>query len=73
MISDCLENYPANKTMLHIYVLDVFKTFNLAIENDCEIIEKPVNKQGDSDTRGSFYDNAGNYWAVSTQTNPTKK
>lgn len=70
MISDSLENYPANKTMLHIYVLDVFKTFNLAIENGCEIIEKPVNKQGDPDTRGSFYDYAGNYWAVSTQTNP---
>jgi len=62
MISDSLENYPANKTMLHIYVPDVFKTFDKAIE-------KPVNKQGDPDTRGSFYDCAGNYWAVSTQTN----
>ncbi len=69
MISDSLENYPANKTMLHIYVPDVFKTFNLAIEKGCEIIEKPTNKQGDPDTRGSFYDLAGNYWAVSTQTN----
>ncbi len=69
MISDSLENYPANKTMLHIYVPDVFKTFDKAIENGCVLIEKPVNKQGDPDTRGSFYDCAGNYWAVSTQTN----
>jgi len=69
MISDSLENYPANKTMLHIYVPDVFKTFDKAIENGCVLIEKPVNKQGDPDTRGSFYDFAGNYWAVSMQTN----
>ncbi|WP_194777916.1 VOC family protein [Pararhodonellum marinum] len=69
MISDSNEGYEANKTMLHIYVPNVFETFNKAIENGCELIEKPVNKQGDPDTRGSFYDFAGNYWAVSTQTN----
>lgn len=69
MISDSTENYGANKTMLHIYVPDVFETFDKAIENGCEIIEKPVNKPGDPDTRGSFYDFAGNYWAVSTQRN----
>lgn len=69
MISDSTENYGANKTMLHMYVPDVFKTFDKAIENGCEIIEKPINKQGDPDTRGSFYDFAGNYWSVSTQMN----
>jgi PhnB protein len=69
MISDSTESYVANKTMLHIYVPDVFKTFDKAIKNGCVIIEEPVNKQGDPDTRGSFYDFAGNYWAVSTQTN----
>jgi PhnB protein len=68
MISDSTENYKANKTMLHIYVSDVFKTFENVIENGCEVIEKPVNKEGDPDTRGSFYDFAGNYWAVSSQT-----
>lgn len=68
MLSDSTENYEANKTMLHIYVPDVFKTFDKAIENGCIEIEKPVNKKGDPDTRGSFYDFAGNYWAVSTQT-----
>lgn len=69
MISDSLENYPANKTMLHLYVPDVFETFDLAIKNGCEIIDKPTNKNGDPDTRGAFYDSAGNYWAISTQTN----
>lgn len=69
MISNSTENYPANKTMLHIYVPDVFRTFNLAIDNGCEIIEQPTNKVGDPDTRGAFSDFAGNYWAVSTQVN----
>ncbi len=67
MISNSTDKYEANKTVLHIYVPDVFETFDKAIENGCEIIEKPINKPGDPDTRGSFFDFAGNYWAVSTQ------
>ena len=69
MISNSTDNYPANTTMLHIYVPDVFTTFNLAVDHGCKIIEQPINKQGDPDTRGAFMDFAGNYWAVSTQTN----
>ncbi|WPR70338.1 VOC family protein [Flavobacterium sp. NG2] len=69
MISNSTPEYPANKTMLHMYVADVFETFDKAIENGCEIIEKPINKPNDPDTRGAFYDFAGNYWAVSMQTN----
>ncbi len=70
MISDSVAGYPAQKTMLHLYVTDVYKTFDKAINMGCELIEKPINKAGDADTRGSFYDCAGNYWAVSTQTHP---
>jgi PhnB protein len=69
MISNSTDTYPANTTMLHFYVPDVFTTFNLATENGCKIIEQPINKHGDPDTRGAFMDLAGNYWAVSTQTN----
>lgn len=68
MISNSTETYGANKTMLHLYVPDVFSAYNKAIANGCEPIEAPVNKAGDPDTRGSFYDFAGNYWSVSTQT-----
>ena len=64
---NCTNNYAANTTMLPIYVPDVFKTFNLAVDNGCKIIEQPINKQGDPDTRGAFMDFAGNYWAVGTQ------
>lgn len=67
MISNSTDQYPANKTTLHLYVPDVFKTFAKAIESDCEVIEAPINKEGDPDTRGSFYDFAGNYWSVSSQ------
>jgi PhnB protein len=67
MISDATADYPGQKTMLHLYVPDVMATFKLAIENGCELIEEPVNKNGDPDKRGAFYDFAGNYWAVSTQ------
>jgi PhnB protein len=69
MISNSTSKYPANTTMLHMYVPDVLKTFNLAIKNGCQMIEKPVKKEGDPDIRGSFYDVAGNYWAIGTQKN----
>lgn len=67
MISNSTDKYQANQTMLHCYVPDVFKTFDLAINNGCEIIEFPLKKEGDLDIRGSFFDFAGNYWSVSTQ------
>ena len=67
MISDSTEDYPASESMMHIYVPDVFKTFELAIAHDCIPIEQPSKKDGDSDTRGSFMDYAGNYWSVATQ------
>lgn len=69
MISDSTENYAANTTMLHLYVQDVMKTYETALEYGCKGLEKPVNKEGDPDTRGAFMDYAGNYWSVSTQTN----
>jgi PhnB protein len=69
MISSSTEDYPPNKTMIHFYVPDVHKTFDLAITHGCEVIEKPQKKDNDPDVRGAFYDSAGNYWAVSTQIN----
>ena len=67
MLSDATEAYPPRSTMLHMYVPDVFRIFDLAQANGCEIIEVPVNRDGDPDTRGTFKDFAGNYWTVSTQ------
>ena len=67
MMSDATADYPAQKTMLHVYVPDVMKTFKRAIESGCQLMEEPINKPGDPDKRGAFLDFAGNYWAVSTQ------
>lgn len=67
MLSNSTAEYPAHKTMLHFYVSDVLATYRRAIENGCTAISEPVNQPGDPDTRGSFYDTAGNHWSVSTQ------
>lgn len=67
MLCDSTEKFSATTTMLHVYVQDVFKTFNKAIASGCILIEYPESKQNDPDIRGSFYDLAGNYWAISTQ------
>jgi PhnB protein len=67
MLSESTNDYPAQKTMLHVYVPDVVKTFELAIQNGCKEIEYPTTRENDSDCRGGFEDFAGNYWAISTQ------
>ena len=67
MLGDASSAYPANELLLHVYVPDVHKTFKKAIDLGCKVIEQPVNKEGDPDTRGSFKDFSGNIWAVGTQ------
>ena len=67
MLSDASPAYPANEFLLHVYVQDVHSTFKKAVDLGCEVIEHPVNKEGDPDTRGSFKDFSGNIWAVGTQ------
>ena len=67
MIADSTPDFPARKVMMHLYVPDVQATFETAISNGCEIIEKPTLREHDPDIRGSFYDFAGNYWAIGTQ------
>ena len=69
MLAESLESYPANKTMLHVFVPDVIKTFDIAIQNGCEIIEAPIEKPEDSDIRGGFLDFAGNSWFVASSAN----
>ena len=69
MIGDASASYPSNQSLLHVYVPDVHKTFQRALTLGCEVIEQPVNKEGDPDTRGSFKDFSGNVWAIGTQMN----
>ena len=67
MIGDASEQVPANTHLMHVYVPDVDKIFNLAIELGCGIIEQPKEQEGDPDRRGTFKDFAGNIWSVATQ------
>jgi uncharacterized glyoxalase superfamily protein PhnB len=69
MLSEANESYPANEFLIHVYVPDVFATFEKAIRLGCQSIEAPVNKEGDPDIRGSFKDFQGNTWAVGMQLN----
>lgn len=67
MLADSNDDYPADAAILHVYVPDVDATFQRAVENGCQSIEKPQHKKGDPDKRGSFFDFAGNSWSISTQ------
>lgn len=67
MLTSSTEQFPANTLMLHMYVPDVHKTYELALANGAEAMQAPVNQGGDPDTRGAFYDVAGNWWSVATQ------
>ena len=67
MLADSSRTYPANNTLLHVYVPDVVETFKKAIGLGCDVVETPVNKKGDPDMRGTFKDYQGNTWAIGTQ------
>jgi len=67
MFSEATEAYPSYSLWMHIYVPDVFATFEKAKKYGCEIISEPVQKEGDPDCRGSFKDEDGINWSISTQ------
>jgi PhnB protein len=67
MLGDSSGKYPPVPIVMHVYVPDVDKTFEKAIEAGCEVIEKPKQQENDPDRRGTFKDFAGNMWSVGTQ------
>ena len=67
MFGDSSDQFPPNRTTMHVYVDEVDKIFQKAIDLGCEPIKKPVRMEGDPDRRGTFKDFAGNMWSVSTQ------
>lgn len=67
MIADANEKYPPVPLVLHVYVHDVDKTFERAVDAGCNVIHPPRVNEGDPDRRGTFKDFAGNMWSVSTQ------
>lgn len=67
MLGDSSDKYPPVQIVIHVYVPDVDKTFEKAIEAGCEILEKPKQQENDPDRRGTFKDFAGNIWSIGTQ------
>lgn len=67
MLAQANEKYPSYTVWMHIYVQDADATFEKAIQYGCEIVERPTQKDGDPDRRGTFKDFAGNFWAIGTQ------
>ncbi|PJJ74804.1 putative glyoxalase superfamily protein PhnB [Thermoflavifilum aggregans] len=72
MFGDSSDKFPPNKLLTHIYVPDVDKVFQKAIDLGCEPIEEPKERDGDPDRRGAFKDFAGNIWSIATQINKEK-
>ena len=67
MLGDSSDKFPPIPLVMHVYVPNVDKTFERAIEAGCEIVEKPKEREGDPDRRATFKDFAGNIWSVGTQ------
>ena len=72
MFGNSSAQFPPNKLLTHIYVSDVEKTFQKAVDLGFEPLEKPKEREGDPDRRGSLRDFAGNIWSIATQVNENK-
>lgn len=67
MLSDATEDYPAMPTMLHVYVQDIYATFERAKAASCQVHKEPVQLDGDEDIRATFLDHSGNSWTLGMQ------
>ena len=67
MLGDSSSKFPPVPIVMHVYVPDVDKTFEKAIEAGCEIVQKPKQGGNDPDRRATFKDFAGNMWSIGTQ------
>jgi len=66
MISDASEKHSAVPAWLYVYVEDVDKTYELALQNGAESVQAPK-EQFYGDRMGSVKDSAGNTWFIATQ------
>lgn len=67
MFGEASSQFPATRSLVHIYVPDVDSVFEKAVKAGCTPLEKPKEREGDPDRRGSFKDFAGNIWSIGTQ------
>lgn len=67
MIADSGGTHPAFPSWLHVYVDDVDKTYQKALQAGGVSVQEPVRKEGDPDKRGGVKDPSGNTWWIATQ------
>lgn len=56
MIADATEQFAANTHLAHVYVPDVDHIYNKALELGVTYLERPRERKGDPDRRGTFKD-----------------
>ena len=67
MLADAAAEWKPAPAMVHVYVADVDRTWQRALDAGAGIVQEPAEKEGDPDRRGGFTDPAGNTWWVATQ------
>lgn len=67
MLGNASDRFPPVPIVMHVYVPDVDKIWEKALEAECEPIEPPIEREGDPDRRATFKDFGGNMWSIGTQ------
>ena len=67
MLGDGGPRYPPFPSLIHVYVDDVDRVYQRAIDAGATAVEAPRTREGDPDRRGSVKDPCGNTWSIATQ------
>lgn len=67
MLADGSDEYPPFPSLIHVYVEDVDRTYQRALDTGATAVQEPAQQDRDPDKRGSVTDSAGNTWSIATQ------
>lgn len=67
MLADASEQYPAVKSVMHLYLADVDAAFASSLAAGGVEVHPPMQNEGEADRRGTFTDPYGNMWSLSTK------
>ena len=69
MLGDASKDYPAIRSVLHVYVPDTEAAYTQALAAGAISVEPPVKRESDPDRRGTVENPFGNLWSMGTQVN----
>lgn len=67
MLADSTDDWQPIPGYVHIYVSDVDATYQKALDQGAESVQKPMQHDGEDDRRGGFRDAMGNTWWIATK------